>query len=238
MSAAPLRAEGDRFERRSAALIDLLVGILRGIQLVNDVDRLRRHPELRHEGVKCDDLFLLQTGLGNQVVELHPEHDLAIGAKRRRELLRHRGEVLLLVKRLPKKHPQLRVDRLRIIVTKEAEAGVDFLFEQDAVRLGEAGQHLDEQREQIRPLGHAARFAQRASHPAPASSPQPVGKRRYALDGAVDSYRQSWEPVLTFKYWRPKLSPSSDGCNASGPAPALCNGQGFMIAFALAPFQA
>ena len=93
----------------------------------------------------------------------------------------------MLVKRLAEKHPQLGIDRLRIIVTQEAEAGVDLFLEQDAVRLGEAGQHLDEQREQVRPLGYAARLAQRASHPALASSPQPVGKGRYALDGAVDS---------------------------------------------------
>jgi len=52
---------------------------LRGVQLINDVDRLRRHPELRHERVKRDDLFLFQPRLGNQIVELHAEHDLALG---------------------------------------------------------------------------------------------------------------------------------------------------------------
>ena len=126
--------ERNRFQRRRAPLIDRGVGILRGIELINDIDRLRGHPELGHERVKCDDLFLLQPRLRNQVVELHAQHDLAIRAKRRRKLLRHRAEVLLFVKRLTKQLPELRVDRFRIIVTKEPETGVDFFFEQNAVR--------------------------------------------------------------------------------------------------------
>jgi hypothetical protein len=39
--------------------------------------------------------------LRDQIVKLNTQHDLTIGAKLRAELLRHRREVLLLVKRLP-----------------------------------------------------------------------------------------------------------------------------------------
>ena len=154
--------------------------------MINDVDRLGRHAELRHERVKRDDLFLLQARLRNQIVKLHAEHDLAIGAELGRQLLRHRGEILLLVKRLPEELAQLRVDRFRIIVTKEPKARVDLFLEQNAVRLRKARQHLNEQRQQIRPLRNAARFAQGAAHPAPAPPLDPVGKRSHALHGAVD----------------------------------------------------
>jgi hypothetical protein len=54
-----VRPERKCLERGGAALVNRGVGILRGIQLVNDVDRLRRHAELRHERIKGDDLFLL-----------------------------------------------------------------------------------------------------------------------------------------------------------------------------------
>ena len=45
----PVRAKREGFERRRAALIDRWIGILGGIKLINDVDRLRSHAELRHE---------------------------------------------------------------------------------------------------------------------------------------------------------------------------------------------
>ena len=186
-----IRAEGNRLERRSAPLIDLLVGVLRGIELVNDIDRLRRHPELRHERVEGDDLVLFQAGLRNQIVELDPEHDLAIRAERGGELLRHRGEILLLVERLAEEHPQLGINGFRIIVAQEAEAGVDLLLEQNAVRFGEAGQHLDEEREEIRALRHTARFAHRAPHPAPAAASPAVGQRSDALHRAIDFIRKT-----------------------------------------------
>ena len=82
-------------------LIDRRIGIFRGVELINDVDRLGCHAHLRHERIERHDLFLLQTGLRNQVVQLNSEHDLTIRAKLRAELLRHRSQVLLLVKRLP-----------------------------------------------------------------------------------------------------------------------------------------
>jgi hypothetical protein len=69
--------------------------------LINDVDRLRSHAHLRHERVERNDLFLLQTGLRDQVVKLNSEHNLAFRAELCAEFLRHRRQVLSLVKRLP-----------------------------------------------------------------------------------------------------------------------------------------
>ena len=58
-----IRSERERFERRGPALVDRSVRILRSVQLINDIDGLRRHAELRHERVKGDDLFLLEARL-------------------------------------------------------------------------------------------------------------------------------------------------------------------------------
>ena len=75
--------------------------------MIDDVDCLRGHAELRHERVKGNNLFLLQARLRNEVVELNPEHDLAVGTQLRGEFLRHRGQVLLFIKSLAEKLPQL-----------------------------------------------------------------------------------------------------------------------------------
>jgi hypothetical protein len=89
--------------------------------LIHNVDRLRSHAHLRHERVERDDLFLLQTGLRDQVIKLNAEHDLAFSAQLGAELLRHRREVLLLVQRLPEQLSQLRVNRFWIIVTQKTK---------------------------------------------------------------------------------------------------------------------
>ena len=45
-----VRAEGQRLQRRLPLLVDRPCrDLLRGIELIDDVDRLRRHAELRHE---------------------------------------------------------------------------------------------------------------------------------------------------------------------------------------------
>ena len=85
----PSVAERERFERGRAVLVDRRIGILRSIELINDVDRLRRHPELRHERIEGNDLLLLQTGLRDQIVKLNAEHDLALRAQLGSQLLRH-----------------------------------------------------------------------------------------------------------------------------------------------------
>src|SRR5437667_3416204 len=155
-------------------LINRRVRVLRRIELINDINRLRGHAELRHERIEGDYLFLLQTGLGNQVVQLHPEHDLALGAQLRAELLRHGGEVLLLVKRLPKQLSQLGVNRFRIIVAEKTEARVDLFLEYNTISFGETREYLDQQGQQIWPLRNTARLPQRPAHPAAASPSHPI----------------------------------------------------------------
>ena len=167
-------------------LINRRVRLLRRVELINDVDRLRSHAHLRHERVERDDLFLLQAGLRDQIIELNPEHDLAFSAQLRAELLRHRREVLLLVQRLPEQLSQLGVNRFRIIVTQKTKAGVDLFLHDDAIGLRETRQHLDQQRQQVGPLGDTARLAQGATHQTAPSSSHAIRKRDYPLHGAVD----------------------------------------------------
>ena len=167
-------------------MINQWIGILRCIQLIDDVDGLGGHPQLRHERIKSDNLLLLQSGLRDQVIKLNAQHDLALGAQLRAKFLRHGREILLLVKRLPEQLAQLRINSLRIIVTQKSEARVDFFFEQNTIRLRKTGQDLDQQRQQVRSFRYAARLAQGATHPLATGSPHPVGKRRHALHRAVD----------------------------------------------------
>ena len=102
-------------------LINRRVRLLRRVELIHNVDRLRSHAHLRHERVERDDLFLLQTGLRDQIIKLDAEHDLAFSAQLDAELLRHRCEVLLLVQRLPEQLSQLGVNRFWIIVTQKTK---------------------------------------------------------------------------------------------------------------------
>ena len=157
--------------------------------MVNDIDRLRGHSQLRHERVKRDHLFLFETGLRNEIVELNAEHDLALSRQLRAQLLRHRRQILLLVKRLPEKLAQLGINGLGIVVTQKSKTRVDFLLQQNAVGLGKARQHLDEQRQQVRPFRNTARLAQGAPHQAPALAPHAIRERRYLLHRAVQLFR-------------------------------------------------
>ena len=56
-------AEGQRLQRRLPLLVNGAVGILRRIELIDDVDGLRGHAELRHKRVETDDLLLLHARL-------------------------------------------------------------------------------------------------------------------------------------------------------------------------------
>ena len=154
--------------------------------MINDVDRLRSHAHLRHERIERDDLFLLQTRLRDEIIQLDPEHDLAFGAQLRTEFLRHGREVLLLVKRLAKQLSQLGVNRFRIVVTQKAEARVDLFLHDDAVGFGETRQHLNQQRQEVRPFRDTARLAQCPTHQPAASSSHPIRQRDYPLHRAVD----------------------------------------------------
>ena len=178
--------ERERFQRRCAMLIDRWIRILRRVELINDIDRLRSHAHLRHERIERHHLFLLQTSLRNQVVKLHSEHDLAFGAQLCAQFLRHHSEVLLLVKRLPKQLSQLGVNRLWIIVAKETQARVDLLLHYHAVCFRETRQDLDQQRQQVRPLRNAARLPQCPAHPATTSPPHTIRKGGHPLHSAID----------------------------------------------------
>ena len=114
-------AKGQGFEGRLAMLINCAVGVLGGVELVNDIDRLGGHPELGHERVKVDDLLLFHSRLGDQVVELNAEHYLALGAEFHGQFLSHGSKVLVFIQGLPKKFAKLGVDCLGIIVAEESE---------------------------------------------------------------------------------------------------------------------
>jgi len=100
--------------------------------------------------------------------------------------LRHRREILLLVKSLAKQLSQLGVNRFRIVVTQKAEARIDLFLHDDAVGLGETRQHLNQQRQEVRPFRDTARFAQCPTHQTTASSSHAIRQRDDPLHGAVD----------------------------------------------------
>jgi hypothetical protein len=59
------------------------------VELVDDIDRLSRHPQLRHERIVGNDLLLLHAGLGDQIIKLNTEHDFPILAHFLGEPFRH-----------------------------------------------------------------------------------------------------------------------------------------------------
>ena len=95
-------AEGQELQRRGPLLEHGGIGVLRGIELVDDVDGLRRHAQTRHELVEGDDLPGLLVRAADEVPQLDAQEDLAVWAELAVELGRHRVEVGLLVERLPK----------------------------------------------------------------------------------------------------------------------------------------
>ena len=174
-----------------------------GIELINDVDRLRRHAELRHERIIGDDLFLLQPGLRDQVVKLHAEHDLALVVELGGELLGHRIEILLLVKRLAKELSQFGVNGFRIVVAQKAQAGVDFLLEELSLHPREGREHLDERRQQIRAFGDRARLAHQPAHHPATASPRSGGQKKKPFEPTLSAAGR----LLSDNCHRYRLSP-------------------------------
>jgi hypothetical protein len=125
---ALLVAEAHHLEGRGAGAVDRAVGFLVGVELVNDVNRLSRHAESRHESVVGHDRFVFQAGAGDQVVELHAEKDFPLVAQLAGEFLGHPVKILPLIQRPLEKITKLGVNRVRVIVAQEAEAGVDLLL--------------------------------------------------------------------------------------------------------------
>src|SRR5690606_10493654 len=75
-----------------AALVEL--GEFAGVELVDDVDRLRGDPEGRHELVEGDEVLLRQAGPADEDVELHPEEDLVLEREGAGEVRGDRVEIL------------------------------------------------------------------------------------------------------------------------------------------------
>lgn len=138
------------------------IGLVVGIELVNDVDGLRRHAELRHERIISDDLVLLESGFGDEVVELDAEENFAFVAELSRQALGHGVEILLFMERVAEEFSQLRVNGIRVVVAKEAEARIDFLFEDVTISLGKRREDFNKGREEIWCLRDGARFALKA----------------------------------------------------------------------------
>ena len=139
-----LVAEAHHLEWRGSGAVDRGVRLLVGIQLVNDVDRLRGHAEPRHEGVIRDHRLVFQPGPGDEIVKLHAEQDFSLVAQLAGKFLGHLVEVLPLVQSAPEEVAQFGIHRLRIVVAQEAQAGVDLLLHQFAIHTRKCREHLDE----------------------------------------------------------------------------------------------
>src|SRR5262245_34505379 len=95
-----LRAETDDFEGGGSLMINTDVVLVVGVQLIDNINGLGGHPQLRHKRVVSNHLLLLKASLGDQIIELHPEEDLTLVIQVRGELLRNGIEILVFVERL------------------------------------------------------------------------------------------------------------------------------------------
>ena len=156
--------ENDDFQRRRVCLEKFRArrgGV--AVELVNDVDGLRRRAQLLHERVVGGHVVGVHSRPVNEVVKLDAEEHFAVLAEFAAQFARHGGEVGLLLQGLPEEGAQLGIDRLRVVVAQEAQTRIDFLLEQFPVHAGEAGENLDEQWQKIGGLGHRARTPQGAA---------------------------------------------------------------------------
>ena len=141
-----LEAEAHHFERRGAGAVDRGVGFVVGVELVNDVDRLRGHAEARHEFVIGHDGFAFQPRPSDEVVELNPQQNLAFVTQAAGQTWSHGVEVLLLLQRITEQLAELRINGIRVVITQKAEARIDLLLEQFAIDAGEGCEDLDQRR--------------------------------------------------------------------------------------------
>ena len=213
-------SEAHHLERRGSGLVDRHVGLVIRIQLVDNINRLGRHPELRHERIVSNYLILLEASLGDQIVELDAEENLPLVAELAGELLRHFVEILLFVKGVPEKPAEFGINRIRIVVAEEAEAGIDFLLEQLAIRLRECGKNLDQCGKEIRALSDGAGFFLQPPEKMPGGR---AGKRDAAqdsLDAPLHASRTRW--CLHGFHEAPNLCRRPGHCNPSVPARMTC----------------
>ena len=125
------------------------IGLLVGIELVDDIDGLGRHAEAPHEVMVGRYLLNLHPRTGDQIVELHAEQDLAIITQLRGELRRHGPQILLLLESLAEELAEFGVDRLGIVIAQEAEARIDFLLKHFPIDPGESGKDLDQRGKKV-----------------------------------------------------------------------------------------
>lgn len=166
-------------------MINANIVLVVGVQLIDNVNGLGGHPQLRHKRVISNYLFLLKSCLGDQVIELHSQKDLTLVIEIYGELLGNRVEILLFVQGLSEELAQLRIDGVRIIVAEESKAGIDLSFEQLALDSGKRRKHLDERREQIGTLSDCARLTHETTHHPAARRPGSGGEKKEAFNPAL-----------------------------------------------------
>ena len=139
----------ERLERRGAIMEKLRLGLLVGVELVDDIDGLRSHTEASHEVVVGGHLLGLHSRTGDQIVELNSEEDFPVIAQFRGELCRHGTQILLLLQCLAEELAQFGIDSLWIVIAEEAEARIDFLLQHLPVDAGEGRKNLNQRGEKV-----------------------------------------------------------------------------------------
>ena len=160
--------------------------------MVNDVDRLRRHAEARHEFVIGHDGFAFQPCPGYEVVKLNPKQNLAFVAQATGQTLSHGVEILLLLQRIAEQLAQLGVNGIWVVITQKAEAGVDLLLEQFAIHAGEGGEDLDQRRQEVGSLDDGAGFSLDSAKNVPAFRLEAGGESKRSFESALHATRARW----------------------------------------------
>ena len=122
----------------------LLQRIVSGIELINDIDRLGRDAQVRHEQVKLDHLPLVRGRSGDQQIELHPEQDFLLHGQTAPQLLGPLIQILGSLQSFEIAATQVGINGFRIVVAQVAETGVDFRFIDHAIEFAEPGKNLDQ----------------------------------------------------------------------------------------------
>ncbi|MFN9942081.1 MAG: hypothetical protein ACK56I_21670, partial [bacterium] len=95
------RAEGDHFEWGGVCFEKLAAWRRRiAVQLVNDVDGLRRRAQLLHERVVGRHVVRVHSRAVHEVVKLYTEEDFAVLAQFAAQLARHGAEIGFLLQGL------------------------------------------------------------------------------------------------------------------------------------------
>ena len=123
-----------------------------GVELVNQPDRLGRHPQAGHEQVKLLQHLRRHARPRNQHVKLHPEQHFFLWFEQALEVRGDFREVLRLVQRPLIVRLQLARKPRRQVVAQEAQAGIDVRLDHFAFDLAESCERLDQQRQDRPPF--------------------------------------------------------------------------------------